>query len=132
MSDWRYALNGRRRRARRSTGDLESGVDHYDMPILFMVVGVLILSFLDATFTLRLMDAGLVEEGNPIMAALIEHDVQLFANLKVAMTAIAMVFLVACYHGRFMRRVPVAWVLTATLVGYTGLIGYHLYLLQML
>jgi len=133
FADWRYALGGRRSAARRSPLDLDAGVDHYHPPILWMVVGILILSCLDATFTLILMQAGIVEEWNPLMRALIEHDVQLFANVKMAVTAMALVFLVTCYHSRVLqRRIPVAWFLVGTLVGYTGLVGYEVILLGMI
>lgn len=131
MADWRYALRGRRRGARRSSADLVQGVDHYDRPILFLAMGVLLMSVLDATFTLRLIEAGVVEEWNPMMRALIERDVQLFANLKVALTAAAVLVLVACYHGRLLGRVPVSWVLKGTFAGYAALMGYHLLLLQL-
>ncbi len=128
-SDWRYAFRGRRRGFRRSALDLESGVDWYESSLLYMAIAILVLSAMDATFTLMLMDAGVVEEWNPFMRALMQNDVQLFANVKIAVTGFALVFLVACYHGRVGRfRLPISWILKATLVGYTALICYELVL----
>ena len=131
-SDWRYALGGRRRGLRRSARDLEGGVDLYEPRLLFMAVAVLILSALDATFTLRLLQAGIVEEANPFMRALLEIDVQLFANVKIALTVFALLFLVVCYHGTVgKRRIPIAWIFKGTLAGYSMLICYELALLSL-
>lgn len=130
FADWRYAFGGRRRGHRRSVHDLENGVDWYDSSLLYMAMAIMVLSALDATFTLRLMSAGIVEEWNPFMRALIENDVQLFANVKVAVTAFALIFLVVCYHGRVSRfGIPISWIFKATLFGYSALICYELVLL---
>lgn len=131
-SDWRYALGGRRRSGRRSERDLESGVDWYDSSLLYMAIAILLMSAMDATFTLMLMQAGIVEEWNPFMRSLMENDVQLFANVKIALTVFALIFLVVCYHGRVGRmRLPISWIFKATLFGYGALICYELALLTL-
>lgn len=131
-SDWRYAFGGRRRGARRSIRDLETGVDQYEPRLMFMAVAVLILSAMDATFTLRLIQAGIVEEANPIMRALMDIDIQLFANVKIALTVFALIFLVVCYHGRIgKRRFPISWIFKATLFGYSALICYEIALMTL-
>ena len=131
-SDWRYALGGRRRTGRRSASDLEAGVDWYDSRLLYMAIAILLMSAMDATFTLMLMQAGIVEEWNPFMRSLMENDVQLFANVKIALTVFALIFLVVCYHGRVGRmRLPISWIFKATLFGYSALICYELVLLSL-
>ena len=117
----------------RLTEDLESGVDWYEPQLLFMTIAILLLSAMDASFTLLLMQAGIVEEWNPFMRALMEVDVQLFANVKIAVTCFALIFLVVCYHGRVGRmRIPISWIFKATLFGYSALICYELVLLSLI
>lgn len=130
-SDWRYAFGGRRRGLRRSRLDLETGVDWYEPRLMVMAVAVIVLSAMDATFTLILMQRGVVEEFNPFMKALMEHDVQMFANVKIAITVFALIFLVVCYHSRIWgARVPISGIFKATLFGYSALICYELALLN--
>jgi len=94
-----------------------------------MAVAILVLSCCDATFTLILMREGIVQEWNPLMRSLIESDVQLFANLKTAITGASVIFMVACYHGTVLKRFPVRWIFKGIVLGYALLVTYELVLL---
>jgi len=132
QSDWRYAFGGRRRKPAAVGDGLTSGVDRYHPRVLALVIAILFLNALDGVFTLRLVEAGAAEEWNPFMRLLLENDVQLFANLKVAITAGAMIFVVACSKVTvFGRRLRVERVLHWVLSGYLVLIAYHLVLLRL-
>lgn len=111
-----------------------------DARLLLTALAILLLSTLDAIFTLLLMDAGVVTEANPFMAALIEADLDLFARTKTVMTAAGVVALVALVNrplfptitqrlfpgrNRFRVRNLLEWIL----LGYLVLIGYHLTLI---
>lgn len=129
-SDWRYAFGGRRRTAR--GGGPGAGVDHYRPRVVVLILAISILNVLDAVFTLRLVEAGVAEEWNPFMRALIERDVQLFANLKVAITSAAVVILVVCSQMTVLgHRLRVERLLFGMLAAYVLLIGYHLILLRL-
>ncbi len=129
FTDWRYSLAGRRRTPRRVPDARSTGVDVYERPVFWMAVSIVVLSCLDATFTLILMREGIVEEWNPLMAILIADDVQLFANLKTAITGAAVILMVACYHGTVLGRVPVRWIFKGIVGGYALLITYEIALL---
>ncbi len=97
--------------------------------LIFLVVAILLLSTLDAIFTLILVDTGHAREWNPFLAGLIERDVQLFANVKSALTS-AGVFVLAVFVDRSLfQRIPVRRVLEFILVTYCLVIVYHLSLL---
>lgn len=129
-SDWRYALDGRRQRIRRAEDARSAGLDVYHPRLLLLVVAILVLNGLDAVFTLRLVHAGVAEEWNPLMRALLHDDVQLFVNLKVAITSGALLLLVACSQTVILNGIKVERLLHWMLAGYLALVGYHLVLLQ--
>jgi hypothetical protein len=129
-SDWRYAWNGRRQVIRRAEDARSAGLDVYHPRLLLLVVAILVLNGLDAVFTLRLVHAGAAEEWNPLMRALLHDDVQLFVNLKVAITSGALLLLVACSQTVILNGFKVERLLHWMLAGYLVLVGYHLVLLQ--
>jgi hypothetical protein len=110
--------------------------DEWDAHLLLTALAILLLSTLDAIFTLLLMEAGVVTEGNPFMAILIDADIHLFARTKTALTAGGVVILVALVNrplfprissrlfpgrGQFRVRNLLEWIL----LGYILLLGYH-------
>lgn len=129
FTDWRYAFKGRRRAPRRPQDGELSGVDQYERPIFWMAIAIMVLSCCDATFTLILMREGIVQEWNPFMRSLIENDVQLFANVKTAITSASVIFMVACYHGTVLRTFPVRWIFKGVVLGYALLVTYEITLL---
>lgn len=126
LADWKWAFRGRRRASRRAEDD--AWPDVYDPRTVATVFAVLALSALDATFTLRLLETGAVREANPFMDFLIRHDVQVFVNLKTALTASGLLFMVVASRARF-GPIRVGTLLRGVLALYVMLIGYELVLL---
>jgi hypothetical protein len=129
LSHWTYAYRGRRRASRRDSEE-STFVDLYDPALLGLALGIMILSILDAAFTLTLLQAGVIEEGNPFMRWLIEHDTQVFINLKIVLTGAAVVFLVLCSNALVAGRVRGRKLMHAVLGLYVLVIFYELVLLR--
>jgi hypothetical protein len=126
FSDWRWACHGRRTAPRRGGEHAELGVDRYDLWLGVIVIGILLFSAADAALTLSLVQAGLARELNPLMRALIDHDFQIFVNLKLALTAAGLLFMVVCSDLRLFRLIRVRQILRVLLIGYAGLVAYEL------
>jgi hypothetical protein len=121
----------RRRSVRRSSGRSAQYVDWYEPRLLVLALGVLLLSTLDGVLTLILLDLGAIEV-NSVMARLIEHDVDLFAAVKVGLTGAGVVVLVAHSSFRLFRRVSAGNILSLCLAGYLVLLGHEIAMLATL
>lgn|GEM_PF-1785532 len=97
--------------------------------VVLMVVGIVVMSGLDAIFTLTLMGTGQVHEWNPVMAMLIERDVQLFAALKTLVTTGGVVALAMFVDHSVFQAFRVRRVLEFFFVAYSILMVYHLSLM---
>ena len=127
----RSVVAPRRTSARRRTDRRYPLLDAYDGTMLALAVALVGLSVVDATFTLQLLASG-GREVNPFMAWLLGYGVAPFAAVKMLMTGVPAVLLVATGNlvvfGRFRARSALA-----ALVGlYGGLIVYELGLLSLL
>ncbi len=91
---------GRRRQARRR--DHSYYLDHYDGRLVLTGLLVLLLSCVDALFTLTLLNKG-AYEANYLMARLLEIGHQPFVITKVAVTAAGVLFLLMHAHFRILR-----------------------------
>lgn len=131
FADWRWAFRGRRTAVRRDDDGQEAAVDRYGLKLVITVLSILLLSGLDATFTLILLRHQVVHEWNPLMRVLIEYDVQTFANMKTALTASALILLVPCHGSVVLGRVPVRSLINWLAVGYGVLVIYEITLLSM-
>ena len=89
----------------------------------------MLLSAADAFLTGILLVHG-ADEVNPVMALVIYRSVAAFAALKMGLTSVGIVFMVFLARYRFMRLMPVEWVLHGLLLGYMGLIGYEVWMLK--
>jgi Domain of unknown function (DUF5658) len=130
LSDWTYAFRGRRRAARRD-GEKSTFVDLYDPMLLVLAITILMLSVFDAAFTLTLLQAGVIEEANPLMRWLIEHDTQIFINLKIVITGAAVVFLVLCSNAVVAGRVRGRRLMHGVVVVYLLVIVYELLIFRL-
>jgi Domain of unknown function (DUF5658) len=120
-----------RRRAppRRLDESRYQSLDWHSAPLLAAAVGISLLSVADAFLTLVLLQGGAAEV-NPIMATLIYSSVAAFATLKMALTSIGIVLMVALARYRFMRLLRVEWVLYGVLIAYASLVGYEVWMLK--
>lgn len=118
-----------RRRANRRGGEVDSLVDWHEPHLLFLAIVILLLSVTDAFLTLTLINAG-ASEANPIMAFLLERTPQLFASVKMALTGIGVVVLVALARARIFRVIRTSIVIHWFMLGYVALICYEAWLLK--
>ena len=122
----------RRRRVGRRTDDGRfQPTDWHGAHLWAVSVGILILSVVDAFLTVALMSGGAVEV-NPIMAALMGHDIGVFAILKIAMTGLCVMLMVYLARYRFMRVVRVELLLYGVLLTYVCLVVHEMGMLRML
>lgn len=117
---------GRRRHARRK--DCNYYLDWYGPRLVFTGIAVLVMSCLDALFTLMLLDRG-ADEANYFMARLQETSDELFVAVKLAVTAFGIIFLLMYAHFKIWRIISGKRLLQTIVAIYGLLIGYELILL---
>ena len=89
-----------------------------------MATGIMVLSALDAVFTLRLLDLGAIEL-NPVMAAVIGEGTLTFALTKMLLTSFGILALVFMARSMFMERFRTGAILTVFFVFYAILVCYE-------
>lgn len=104
-------------------------VDWHAPRVLAVVLAILGLCVMDAVLTVILMQHGAIE-ANPFMALFVPHELYWFATVKLGLTAVGLLVLVACSRMKLMRRIPAELVLYGVLIAYTALIAYELRLLS--
>ena len=119
----------RRRQGRREDDLLNSYIDWYGPWPLAATVFIILLCFLDAFFTLILINHGAVEI-NILMDWLIKKDIQTFAATKMAITSLALIVLVMHFNFRIYRVVLVRYLMYAMVPAYMALIAYEIHLLS--
>lgn len=124
------SLRPRRRQLGRRTDDGRfQATDWHGAHLWAVSIAILTLSVADAFLTVTLMAGGAVEV-NPIMAALMGHNIGIFAGLKIAMTGVSVMLMVFLARYRFMRVLRVEALLYGVLVTYLLLIGHELSMLH--
>ncbi len=121
-------FKNRRRVSRRDGDHLDSYVDWYGHLPLVATVSIILLCFADAFLTTVLISAGAVEL-NTLMDWLIQHDIQLFAAVKMAVTGVALVVLVMHFNFRIYKFLAVRYILYALVPVYSLLIYHELSML---
>lgn len=84
----------------------------------------MLMSCLDAFFTLQLLDRGAIEI-NPIMAGFIGQSAMSFAISKMLLTGFGILALVFLARARFMNRFRTGLILTAFFSFYAVLVCYE-------
>lgn len=129
---WRTVFYGFLKSRRRGHRRLDDGEDLYadwHHPwIFFLAVSVMILSSLDAFFTLQLLDRGATEL-NPIMAALIGEGTAQFAASKMLLTGFSILVIVFLSRAQVFNRFRTGAVLTFAFATYSCLVCYEILLL---
>jgi hypothetical protein len=126
------AIRPRRRHVGRRNDDGRfQPTDWHGAHLWAVSLSILILSVVDAFLTVTLMSGGAVEV-NPVMAAVMGHDMEVFAILKIAMTGVSVMLMVFLARYRFMRVVRVELLLYGVLLTYLFLVGHEMGMLRML
>jgi len=121
-------LYPRRIHNRRPRDDQKFIVDWHDAGLFMVAMGIILMSLMDALFTLNLLSLG-AEEINYFMKVLIESDASLFLLVKLTTTATGVVLLVAFARFRLAGIFRVRRILETLCGAYACLIIWELYLL---
>ena len=117
-------LRSRRHGTRREHDAEPVFIDWHHPWLFFLAVGIMILSSLDAFFTLQLIERGAFE-ANPVMAAVMEKGTSSFAASKMALTGFGILALVYLARSRFFNVVRTGVFLTAFFGFYAVLVCYE-------
>ena len=130
--DWRTVVYGfvrSRRRAHRRQNEVEPLFTDWHHPWLFFLsTGTMLLSSMDAFFTLRLLEQGAVEV-NPVMAMVMGHSIAVFAVTKMLLTGFGILALVYMARSRVFNRIRTGIFLTVFFSFYCCLVCYEFLLL---
>ncbi|MGF1615093.1 MAG: DUF5658 family protein [Gammaproteobacteria bacterium] len=132
FGNWRFVLRGRRRMLRRASDQQGVCLDWHPTSLWLAALGILLLSATDAALTLVLIQHG-ATEANPLLRPLVvRDDVQQFLTLKLFLTAVPLVLLVA--HSRLViyGYIRVERVIYGLVLIYLAVIAYELTLLHRL
>ena len=123
------AVAPRRMHGRRQGDRSYALMDQFDSGIVTLAIALMILSIMDAVFTLTLISRG-GSEVNPFMNALLQHSVWAFTGFKMILTGIPAIILVAVGNMLLFKKYRARSILAALVGVYLGLIVYHLALLH--
>lgn len=123
------ALAPRRNAGRRTEDRRFPVLDRFEPGLFTLAMCLLCLSILDSIFTLTLISHGGTEE-NPFMNAMLEISVWAFAGVKMLLTAVPAVLLVATANLKFFGLFRARTILGAAVGLYAGLIVYEIALLS--
>ncbi len=133
FADWRWSHRGRRRSIRRITDNSRGShviLDWYHPSLLFFIVGIYVLSGIDAILTVTLLEFGIAEEANVLMDLLLSESVRLFAGVKALVTGVGLVCLAAYSNKCLFTRLRVDRLIYALFAVYTLLVVYEIRLLM--
>ncbi len=131
---WRTVFFGfirsRRRDTRRDNEDAPLYTDWHHPWLFFLSTGIMLLSCMDAFFTLQLLDRGAIEI-NPVMAVMIGQGTLAFAATKMLLTGLGILILVFLSQTRLFNLMRTGLVLTVFFALYACLVCYEfIYLLN--
>ncbi|TDJ11229.1 MAG: hypothetical protein E2O63_04660 [Gammaproteobacteria bacterium] len=131
---WRTVFYGFLRSRRRSTRRGDEGeptyTDWHHPWLFFLATGTMLLSCMDAFFTLQLLDRGAVEV-NPVMALVLSKSTLTFAATKLLLTGLGILMLVFLSRLRMFNLMRTGIILTIFFSFYACLVCYEfVYLLH--
>lgn len=124
-------ISPRRFNGRRSEDRRFPVMDRFDSGMAFLAIGLMVLSITDSVFTLTLISHG-GEEVNPFMNWFLQQSVAAFVGVKMVLTAIPAIILVATGNLLVFKRIRARSALAGLLGLYCGLIVYELGLLSLI
>jgi len=119
----------RRRHSRREDDEHRILFDWYEPRVLYLTLGVLLLSCTDALFTLNLLNHG-AGEANFLMAAVLEHSMERFLAAKISITGISLICLVVVVRRKFIGDYSVEHLLQFFFAAYLLVICYEIYIFE--
>jgi hypothetical protein len=131
LSLWSVLYGGfrpRRRRGRRHEDHERSWLDWHEPSVLYLSIAIVLLSCVDALFTLNLLAVG-GEELNVFMDDMIGQGADRFLLVKIGLTSVSVILLGVAARRRFLGLFRVSRILEVTCAGYAVLICYEIYLL---
>lgn len=120
-----------RRRAGRRASDHDSPIDWHDPYLLFLSLAILLLSVTDAFLTVTLLANGAIE-ANPLLALVLNKHPQLFAAVKMALTGLSVVVLVAVARTRLFGIISARVLFQGLVLAYVALIAYECWLVGLM
>jgi len=117
----------RRRSSRRQADAHDYWFDWHEPRVLYLALGILLLSCTDALFTLNLLLAG-AGEANALMASMLEIGTDSFVIGKICITSCSVVVLVVVARRSFVGPFNVEHLLQTIFAGYVLLISYEVYM----
>jgi hypothetical protein len=120
-----------RRRAGRRASDHDTPIDWHHPHLMFLSLVMLGLSVADAFLTVTLLNGG-AEEANPLLALFVTLHPSLFAVVKMALTGISIVLLVALAQSRLFRVLSGKLVFQGLVLAYLALVLYEAWLLRVM
>ena len=117
----------RRRLSRRTADHKDFWFDWHEPRVLYLALGVFLLSCTDALFTLNLLNAG-AGEANLVMALMLETGIDRFVTAKISVTGLCLLILVIAARRKFVGPFSVEHLLQTFFAGYVLLIGYQVYM----
>lgn len=130
---WRAFVYGnfrpRRREGRRESDEHRFLFDWHEPRVFYLALGVLLLSCMDALFTLNLLNHG-ADEANIIMASALGRGIDWFLACKISLTGVSLVFLAALARRRFFGSYHVEHLLQFFFAAYLLLIAYEIYIFE--
>lgn len=126
---WYGARTPRRRAGRRAADAYYPIIDWHSPRVFAWVIAILTLCVCDGVLTVVLLQNGAVEV-NPFMAMFVPHSLGWFAAVKLSLTSLGTMVLVACSRMKLFRAVPGEFLLGLIFVGYVVLVVYELKLLE--
>ncbi len=118
-----------RRRGGRRADEQHLPIDWHEPYLLFLSLTILLLSVADAFLTLTLIMGG-ATEANPLLAFVLRDHPHLFGVVKMALTGVGVLVLVAVARTRVFRIMRAGRVLQGVFVAYVALIAYEWWLLR--
>jgi len=128
---YKCATSPRRFNGRRAEDRRFPVLDRFDGGLAFLAIGLMFLSICDSVFTLTLIANG-GSELNPFMNWFLQRSIAEFVGVKMFLTAIPAVLLVATGNVLVFRRFRARSILAGFVGLYCGLIVYELGLLSLL
>jgi len=125
---WRtvfYGFMRSRRHGTRRAAEADPVFTDWHHPwLFFLATGIMVLSSMDAFFTVQLIERG-AYEANPVMAAVMQFGTKTFAASKMALTGFGILALVFLSRSRFFNRVRAGVFLTGFFSVYAVLVCYE-------